>query len=93
MLEARKSNGEPYPPDMLHSICAGLLRFIQEQRPEVNIFQDSVYNGFCRVLDGEKKRLRASGLGVKKWQAEPITIEEENLVWEKESLEMAIHKH
>ena len=29
------------------------------------------------------KRLRASGLGVKKRQAEPITIEEENALWEK----------
>ena len=29
------------------------------------------------------KRLRSSGLGVKKRQAEPITIEEENILWEK----------
>ena len=42
-----------------------------------------MYNGFRVALDGEMKRLRASGLGVKKRQAEPITIEEENLLWEK----------
>ena len=29
------------------------------------------------------KRLRALGLGVKKKQAEPITIEEIDLLWEK----------
>ena len=25
VLEARKNNGEPYPPDTLYNICAGLL--------------------------------------------------------------------
>ena len=29
------------------------------------------------------KKLRSSGLGVKRKQAEPITIEEENVLWEK----------
>ena len=28
ILEARKSNGEPYPPDTLYNICPGLLRYI-----------------------------------------------------------------
>lgn len=64
VLEACKSSGEPYPPDTLYNICAGLLRYIRERRPEVNIFKDSTYAGFQRTLDGEMKRLRASGLGV-----------------------------
>ena len=83
VLEARKSNGEPYTPDTLYNICSGLLRYIRERRPQINIFKDSSYASFQRTLDGEMKRLRASGLGVKKRQAEPITIEEENTLWEK----------
>ena len=42
-----------------------------------------MYTGFRRTLDEEMKRLHASGLAVQKRQAEPITIEEENALWEK----------
>ena len=47
-----KENGEAYPPDTLY---VGLLRHIRERRPEINIF-----------IDGEMKRLRSAGIGVKK---------------------------
>ena len=83
VLEARKENGEPYPPDTLYSICAGLLRYAWERRPEINIFKDHQYAGFQKTLDGEMKRLRSLGLGVKKRQADPITIQKENDLWEK----------
>ena len=35
------------------------------------------------MLDGVMKPLRSNGLGVHTKQAEPITPEEENLLWEK----------
>jgi hypothetical protein len=60
-----------------------LQRFIRETRPDVNLFKDPAFAGFQRTLDGELKRLRSLGLGVKKKQAEPISIEEENLLWER----------
>ena len=81
--EARKKNGDHYPPDTLYCICSGLLRFVRETRPEINIFKDPTFAGFQRTLDSEMKRLRSLGLGVKKRQAEPITTDEESLLWEK----------
>ena len=36
-----ESSSEPYTPDTLYNICAGLLRYIRERRPEINIFKDS----------------------------------------------------
>ena len=66
VLEAQKANGEPYPPDTLYGVCTGLLRYIRERRPEINIFKDPQYAGFQRTLDAEMKRLRSMGLGVKK---------------------------
>ena len=72
-------HGDHYPPDTLYSICSGLLRYIWETRPQINVFKDPIlllFAGFQRTLHSEMKRLCALGLGVKK-QAEPITIEEE----------------
>jgi hypothetical protein len=60
-----------------------LQRFIRETRPEVNLFKDPAFAGFQRTLDGDLKRLRSLGLGVKKKQAKPISFEEENLLWER----------
>ena len=83
VLETRKADGDNYPPDTLYVICSGLQRFIRETRPEINLFKDPAFTGFQRTLDGEMKRLQSLGLGVKKKQAEPITVEEENLLWDK----------
>ena len=66
VLETRKSDGEHYSPDTLYGICTGLLRYIRETRPEINIFKDPVFVGFQKTLDSEMKRLRTLGLGAKK---------------------------
>ena len=60
-----------------------LAKTHKETKPEVNIFKDPIFRGFQRTLDSEIKRLRTPGMGVKKKQAEPITIEEEDMFWEK----------
>ena len=83
VVEARNKNGESYPPNTLYVICCGLLRYVRELHPEVNFFKDSQYAGFRKTLDGEMKRLRSLGLGVKCKQAEPITVEEETSLWDK----------
>ena len=82
VLETRKANGEFYPPNTLYSLCCGLLRYIRERKPELNIFKDPSYNGFQKTLDSEMKRLTSLGVGVKRHQAEPITVDEENRLWE-----------
>ena len=55
-----------YRTDTLYIICAGMLRYVRERRPEINIFKDHQYTGFQKTLDGKMKRLRSSGLGVTK---------------------------
>ena len=47
------------------------------------MFQDPAFAQFRSSLDAEMKRLQAKGLGSKQRQAEPITEEEEDLLWEK----------
>ena len=86
VLEARRSDGNPYPPNTLYQIYCGLMRFVRDRRPEVNLFKGNSFIGFRRALDGEMKRLRSNGYGVARKQAEPLTIGEENQLWEKGAL-------
>lgn len=76
----------PYPPSTLYSICCGLQRYIRDVKPDLNLLKDPQFSRFQRTLDAEMKRLRSTGLEVKKRKAEPISISDENLLWEKKLL-------
>ena len=49
----------------------------------MNFFKDSSFAELRMTLDAEMKRLQRSGLGSKKKKAEPITPEEEEIMWKK----------
>ena len=87
LLEIRKKDGSEYPPNTVHHICCGIMRYLRtEGQPQINFFSDGSFSHFREVLDSEMKRLRGQGLGSKKRQAEPLTQEEEQLLWEKGQL-------
>ena len=83
VLEVRRQDGEPYPPQTLYQICCGLQRYVRELHPDFNFMKDPQLAGFQRTLDGEMNRLRSVGLGANRRQAEPIQVFEENVLWEK----------
>ena len=83
VLKVRKKDGSEYPPNTLHHICCGILRHLRESgRPNIDIFKDSSFTNFRATLDGEMKRLQSLGIGAKKRQAEPLTEEEEERLWQ-----------
>ena len=49
----------------------------------MDIFKDEIFAEFRVTLDAETKRLTAIGLGSKKRQAEPLSEENEEQLWEK----------
>ena len=62
ILEVRRVDGEPYPPDSLYSICSGLNRSLKfGDRSEINILSDVGFSRFRGILDSEIKRLRSTG--------------------------------
>ena len=84
VLEVRKKNGEEYSPDTLHHLCCGIMRFLRSNGwPSIDLFTDTEFTDFRAVLDSEMKRLQAQGIGTKKKQAEPLTEEQEEILWEK----------
>ena len=78
ILEVRKQNGSEYPPNTLHHLICGIMRYLRQNgRPEVDFFKDASFADFRLSLDAEMKRLQSNGLGSKRKQAEPLTLEEE----------------
>ena len=83
IIEARRADGDYYPPDSLYSICCGLQRSLKfADRADISIFSDKSFSHFIGTLDAEMKRLRATGKYQKR-KAEVIGTEEENILWEK----------
>ena len=84
ILEIRKKDGSEFPPNSLHHLVCGLMRYIRHQgRPELDFFKDSEFTSFRTSLDAEMKRLQSLGIGSKRRQAEILTEEEENVLWER----------
>ena len=84
VLEIRKKDGSAFIPNTLHHICCGIMRYIRVNgMPELDIFKNEQFSQFRRVLDSEMKRLQAEGIGATQKKAEPITFEEEEILWEK----------
>ena len=87
ILEVRKQNGSEYPPNTLHHLICGIMRYLRQNgRPEVDFFKDASFADFRLSLDAEMKRLQSNGLGSKRKQAEPLTLEEEEELWNKKVL-------
>ena len=83
-LEVRKKNGDEFPPNSLHHIICGIQRYLRMNgKPAIDFFNDPTFADFKMNLDAEMKRLQKKGLGSTKRQAEPLSIEEEELLWSK----------
>ena len=82
VMEARKGNGDSYPPDSLYSLCCGLQRALKSnERADVNLFADSSFHKFRQILDSQMKILKATGKFEKK-NADIITEEMEDRLWQ-----------
>ena len=83
--EIQKKNSLEYPPNTLHRIVSGIMRHIRHDcgQLEVDFFKDPEFSDFRSSLDTEMKHLQSAGLGYERKQAEPFSLEEEELLWEK----------
>ncbi len=69
-----------------HIIC-GIMRHLRcNSKPEIDFFKDAEFTSFTSSLNAEMNRLQSMGIGSNHRQAEPLTNEEEELLWEKKIL-------
>ena len=83
-IEVRKQDGAPYPPKTLYALVCCFKRYF-ERNGVHNInplaVGDPVFGNFRVTLDAEMKRLHGLGLGAISKRAEPISPDEELLLW------------
>ena len=83
-MEIRKKDGCEFPPNSIHHICCGNMKFLRTNgKPELDFFKDGKFAQFRTVQDSEMKRLQGAGVGSVQKKAEPISHEEEELFWQK----------
>ena len=82
VLKARKKGGSEYPPQTLHHIVCGLVRFLRRTKPGLDVFQDANFAQFRATLDAEMKRLKQAGVGSRARQAEALSDADEDLLWQ-----------
>ncbi len=83
ILEIRKADSEPYSPDSVYSIFAGLNRSLKlSGRGEIGILRDPIFAECREVLENEMSRLQATGNFTRK-SSTSIGIMEENTLWAK----------
>ncbi len=82
VLEVRKHNGDEYPPKSA-MVCCFKRFYNQNERYDINPLcsTDEIFGNFRSTLDAEMKRLHGSGLGTSSKQAEPISPDEEAMLW------------
>ena len=66
-----------------HHLCCGVMRYLREcGQHDLDFFKDSIFAEFRGTLDAEMKRIQLLGIGTKRRQAEPLTCEEEEILWQ-----------
>ncbi|KAK3107750.1 hypothetical protein FSP39_021374 [Pinctada imbricata] len=86
IVEARKKDGSLYPPKSLYLIACGLLRCLRSNEVFDKNFLDDKNTDFVKfrkVMDAQMKTLLDQGLGCTVKQADPITLEDEETLLEK----------
>ena len=87
VFETRRQDGNPYPPKTLYQLVCGLQRFLRENgRPEVAMFDEKnpTFDKSRKVLDARMKQLMSQGVGTATKSAEPLTAEQEIILWDKD---------
>ena len=81
VLEVKKQDGKPYPPNTLYEIVMALQSFLHQNFKEWKFLNDVEFKTLRNTLDTKMKELSSEGLRPRRRQAEVITEEEEEKLW------------
>ena len=89
VVEARKRDGSQYSRYSLEQLMCGLQRFLKESvRADINIIESPKYSAFQKAYDAQLRQLTKAGIGIHQKQAEKITEEHEQQLWDSGELNL-----
>jgi hypothetical protein len=83
VAEVRNLNGKDYRPNTLCEIASSIQHFLRENGRFVRFADDSEFAGMREALDGKMKELTRKGVGLNRKQADIITADQEESLWQK----------
>ena len=83
LCEIRKVNKADYPGDTLHEMVICLQLYFEQIGKPYKLLQDPHFIQLRNTLDGLMQDRAKAGLGIRRRQAQIITQQEEDLMWEK----------
>lgn len=84
--ELRNKKGEDYEPDSLKVMQAALDRHLRDKNYPRSIIRDREFDQCNKILEGKARQLRELGRGKRPNAAKPLTLQEEEMLWENEKL-------
>lgn len=82
VLEAKKQNGDPYPAETLYEIVLAIQMYLSMHGRDMKFLNDVEFTVLKNTLDTRMKELTSQGHRVRRRQAEVITEDEEETLWE-----------
>lgn len=82
LLECRKQDGSEYPSDTLYELLMSIQMFLHINGKNVKFLNEDEFLPLKHTLDNRMKDLSAKGHVKKRKQADIMTYEEEELLWD-----------
>ena len=85
VLEARRIDGQHYPPSTIRALLCGLQRVMQASKVPFNFFDkgDQRFRELHLTLDTVSSELHRNGIGATRNSAQVISTQDEELFWDK----------
>ena len=80
--EIRRQNGKEYEPDSLRVMQGAIQRYLVDKKCNINILSAVEFEESRRILEGKARLLRMNGMGKRPNASQPLTIEEEEMLWD-----------
>lgn len=91
-MKVTKSDGSPYEPGTVKAFQSSISRYLTDKL-NISIIKDKEFHHSREVLSAKMKELKSMGLGAKKRKSEPFTVEEINILYEKNQLGLGTHNY
>ena len=95
MLEIRRQDGKPYPPNSLYQIACAIQRHYNDcsangKFQHISIFEKTTpdFHQFQEALDNKMRELSCAGYGEDTKQADAITADDEHQLWDTKTISL-----